>query len=209
MTRTLARPRGGTLSIVALAGLVVAGLMMIGAIALDQAGDANRLRDTGNGAARQAQVLAAQVRDLGGTPAVAPVRPGPSGPEGAPGEPGSAGVAGPSGPPGAAGPPGPSGPVGPSGPSGAPGAAVTGPPGADGRDGADGPSGEQGAAGPAGPQGEPGPAGKDGPPGPTCPGGYELRDAVITGADGRTYSGVACVYPPSPSPSTTDGPPSG
>ena len=64
------------------------------------------------------------------------------------------------------------------------------------------PPGPQGATGPAGPTGERGP---QGPPGPDCPPGYELRSALITGADARIYQGLACVRTGSLSspPSTT------
>ena len=60
--------------------------------------------------------------------------------------------------------------------------------GADGTDGASGQNGADRAAG------------AEGPPGPTCPGGYALRDAVITAPDGSTYSGKACVDPASNQP---------
>lgn len=81
--------------------------------------------------------------------------------------------------------------------------------GADGKDGEDGKDGADGADGQTPPcmsepnqcRGDPGKDGtdgedgKDGEPGPTCPDGYELRDAVVTAPDGRTYEGKACVDP--------------
>lgn len=114
---------------------------------------------------RDNAVLADQVRQLGGVPAVTP-HPGP------PGERGDIGPQGPQGPPGASGMPGPrgadgkpgkdgqDGSPGPPGPSGPPGATVTGP---------SGPPGPKGEQGDEGPQGSPGLRGEEGPRGPEGP----------------------------------------
>lgn len=75
-----------------------------------------------------------------------------------------------------------------------------GPAGQPGEDGTDGQDGEDGQTPPCMSEpnqcrGEDGKDGADGAPGPTCPDGYELRDAVVTAPDGRTYEGKACVDP--------------
>lgn len=59
------------------------------------------------------------------------------------------------------------------------------------------------------PPGLPSPCrGADGVPGPACPEGFELREAVVTAADGSTYRGRVCVDPSSSSaPTTSDTPP--
>jgi len=105
------------------------------------------------------QVLAQQVRSMGGTPVVSA----------SPGEPGSPGASGNRGIPGVRGPvgnggsPGVPGVIGPTGPSGAPGAA--GQPGQDGTPGQPG-IGEQGPQGEKGDKGEKGDQGEQGPTGP-------------------------------------------
>lgn len=99
--------------------------------------------------------LAAQVRDLGGTPVIepselptpAPGAPGPQGIRGDTGPAGATGATGPRGLRGLMGLPGPAGPVGATGPQGPKG--DTGPAGADGQNGTDG------APGPTGPAGYP------------------------------------------------------
>lgn len=138
---------------------------------------------------RDNQVLAQQVRQLGGVPHVSPApsggapgqsgQPGQPGAAGAPGRPGPSGTSGSSGPKGNA---GPSGKPGTSGASGAPGAA--GVPGKDGAQGAPGPAGPTGPAGPEGPRGEPGPTGPSGQPGPLCPDGYQPTPVTVPTTDG-------------------------
>lgn len=144
-----------------------------------------------------AQTLYGQVRELGGTPKVAPpsAAVGPIGPIGAQGP---QGETGPQGTSGATGPTGPAGPTGPSGPSGD--AGPPGPPGPDGVNGADGAAGATGPPGPAGPQG---PAGVDGKPPAswtwTSPAGvtYTCTRDAASPDDAPTYS---CTAPSSSAP---------
>jgi hypothetical protein len=128
------------------------------------------------------QVLAQQVRELGGTPRIGPA--GAAGTAGSPGRPGAAGAPGSSGQPGPAGKQGVSGSTGPAGRTGAPGASIQGPAGAT---GATGPKGDPGAAGPAGSAGA---DGKTGPAGP-APAGWTF-----------TYLGVTYVCTPASAGST-------
>lgn len=103
---------------------------------------------------RDKQVLAQQVRDLGGVPKVTP-EPGPTGPAGSPGASGPQGPAGQNGRNGSTGSPGPAGPTGKTG--------AAGPAGTQGSPGTTGATGPQG---PVGPQGDQGPKGDTGPTGP-------------------------------------------
>jgi hypothetical protein len=122
---------------------------------------------------RDVSVLATQVHNLGGTPAVTM----PAGVPGPPGANGAQGAQGPEGPPGPPGPKGDPGPAGPMGPNGSNGQS-----GADGATGAAGPSGAQGPAGPTGAQGAPGPAGPAGADGKP-PAGWSWTDRL-----GTTYT---------------------
>ncbi|GAB3156186.1 hypothetical protein GCM10027258_62240 [Amycolatopsis stemonae] len=72
-----------------------------------------------------------------------------------------------------------------------------------------GPKGEKGDSPPclAEPSQCRGATGERGQPGPTCPDGYELVDAVITGKDGKTYSGKACIDRNSSEPPPSTDPP--
>lgn len=172
--------RHGLLALALLGGLVMLawGLATIAAqSAKNQQLDQRNARQE-----QQIQVLADQVRKLGGVPAVSPLPgpPGSQGPSGAPGSPGASGRPGQSGPPGSRGPAGPPS-TGKPGTSGAPGA--TGAPGASGAPGKDG---KDGAQGPPGPRGETGPPGPPGPPGPACPSGYHPETfQVLTAAGPR------------------------
>lgn len=127
---------------------------------------------------RDNTVLADQVRQLGGIPAVTP-HPGP------PGERGDVGPQGPQGPTGATGPPGPRGTDGKPGKDGLPG--PTGPPGTQGLKGDTGAKGEIGDAGPTGPPGERGPQGQQGEPGPRGEPGPPSSDWTFTHG-GITYT---------------------
>ncbi|MFD1547026.1 collagen-like protein [Nonomuraea guangzhouensis] len=145
---------------VAFAGLMAAGMAAIGDVR-------SQLRK----AESDGQVLAEQVKRLGGVPLVSPSA-GPQGERGPVGPAGQTvvgprGLTGPSGPPGPAGrdgKPGKDGAAGPTGlqgipgSKGEPGATVTGPPGAKGEQGADGKDGKDGADSTVvGPKGETGP----------------------------------------------------
>lgn len=129
---------------------------------------------------RDNQILAEQVRELGGVPKV-----GPAGEQGPAGSTGPQGEQGPSGPPGLS-VTGPAGPQGSTGPAGQPGVSVTGPAGPPGAQGEPGP---QGAQGEQGPRGEPGP---EGSPGPTCPSGYHTEERTVVTATGPETA-VVCV----------------
>lgn len=177
LRKELRRYRRGDL--LAIVGAVAVGALLAWLIVFVQ-GLARDL-DTANKARDQ---LAAQVKQMGGTPVA-----GPPGSRGEPG-PAGAGLTGPQGPaglPGPSGPPGPTGSPGVTGKGGTPGASVTGAPGTDGAAGVDGAAGTDGASGPAGPvgpqgpAGDPGPAGPQGaagpqgPAGPACPDGYSMQ----------------------------------
>ncbi|GAA2092264.1 collagen-like protein [Actinomadura alba] len=159
---------------------VVAATVVLLALAVYVFGAIRTLGSDLRDAREDSRVLAQQVRELGGTPAVSP----------APGPPGATGPTGPSGPPGATvtGPPGQTGRdgrtvTGPSGRPGPSGATVTGPPGPSGKDGADGAPGKDGADGEQGPRGEPGPA---------CPSGYHVEERTVVTAGGPETAAV-CV----------------
>lgn len=136
------------------------------------------------------QVLAQQVRDLGGTPRIGPA--GAAGTAGSPGLPGAAGAPGSPGQPGPAGKQGAAGSTGPAGRTGAPGASIQGPAGAT---GATGPKGDPGAAGQAGADGKTGPAG---PP----PSGWTFSSLGVTyvctpnSAGSTQYSCAPSTTPP-------------
>lgn len=148
------------------------------------------------------EILARQVRRLGGRPIVPEAAPGPQGVQGV------QGIPGPAGPP-------PSltqviaaladycadgrcrGPAGEDGRDGKPG--PRGFPGDDGATGAQGEPGES-VTGPPGPQGEPGPRGETGAtgprgePGPTCPEGYSTEERTIrTDQHPEGETAVVCV----------------
>ncbi len=124
---------------------------------------------------RNNQILAQQVRDLGGTPKVTPA-PGPTGPAGASGQPGASGSSGQNGRNGSNGSAGSPGPTGAKGAAGSPG-----PSGATGAQGVAGPAGKDGADGKDGATGPQGPKGDTGSPGPTCPTGYHIvTETVVT-----------------------------
>lgn len=139
-----------------------------GVMYLQQQSVASRLRK----AESDSQVLAQQVRDLGGVPKVTP-QPGPTGAAGSPGVPGRPGRSGQSGSNGRPGQNGAAGEPGKTGASGSPGAS-----GAPGVKGDTGPKGDTGTQGPKGDQGEPG------SPGPTCPDGYHTTHTTVVTAGG-------------------------
>lgn len=135
---------------------------------------------------RNQAALAAQVKQLGGTPVVEPKA-------------GERGDAGPQGPPGPAGPEGPVGPRGPQGPIGITGqtprcilepSRCVGP---KGDAGAAGAAGKDGSQGPAGQKGEPGAAGQTGPQGPVGPQGDPgaVGPAGPQGGQGPAGRGIA------------------
>ncbi|WP_141579648.1 collagen-like protein [Actinomadura sp. WMMA1423] len=141
---------------------------------------------------RDRDLLAQQVRQMGGVPLKSPTpgpagSPGTPGAEGRPGSPGASGAPGSRGPAGSAGAAGSPGRAGPSGQPGTPGAA-----GQPGKDGASGATGPQGPAGPAGPKGDPGERGPSGPAGPVCPEGYHQETVPVVTAGGPTDSAI-CV----------------
>jgi hypothetical protein len=156
----------------AIAALLILAFVLLAIwLAFEVAGVRDRLTE----AERTNQILAQQVRELGGVPKVSPT-PGPTGPAGSPGaqgQPGSSGQNGRNGSPGSVGPSGAKGSPGQAGASGAPGAA-----------GAPGPAGPAGPKGDQGPQGDQGPKGDTGSPGPACPSGYHLKTETVVTAGG-------------------------
>lgn len=152
----------------AFAVLVAVGF---GVMYLQQQSVGARLRQ----AESDSQVLAQQVRDMGGVPKVSP-QPGPTGAPGSPGVPGQPGRSGQAGSAGRPGQDGASGEPGKTGASGAPGA-----PGAPGAKGDVGPKGDKGDPGERGPKGD---QGDPGPPGPTCPNGYHATPTTVVTASG-------------------------
>jgi hypothetical protein len=151
----------------AMAGLALLGLLVLGYgfVSLKTRGDDLSVQQ--QQAATAAQQLAQQVRGLGATPVVQPPpgAPGQQGAQGIAGQPGvtgqvgipgSPGTNGASGEKGDKGDPGSPGSTGPSGPPG-----IAGEPGANGLNGSDG---DPGAAGAQGEKGDPGASGADGQP---------------------------------------------
>lgn len=137
--------------------------------------------DATNTLSTQANLLADQVRRLGGTPVVVPAQPGPAGSTGATG---AQGQRGPQGIPGES-PPclamatqcvGATGPAGPAGPAGA--------------------EGKAGAAGTQGPGGPAGPAGADGQTGPAGPQGVSVTDVEPVRQDDGSCVWVVSMHDP-------------
>lgn len=133
------------------------------------------LQDDLKEANKARNALVDQVRELGGKPVVGPAgKAGQKGDKGDPGNPGTNGINGQNGT---------DGKDGSNGADGTEGAA-----GKDGKDGATGPQGEKGDTGPKGDTGAQGPQGEKGADGQTCPDGFTLGPAIVTG-----HNALVCI----------------